>query len=36
MEAAGRIAEAGHKAVSNLRGGIVAWAQEIDPEITIV
>lgn len=36
MEAARRIAEAGHTAVSNLSGGIVAWAQEIDSGLKVV
>lgn len=36
MEAARRIADAGHKAVSNLNGGIIAWAEEIDSELTVI
>jgi len=36
MEAARRIAEAGHTAVSNLSGGMVAWAQEIDSGLKVV
>ena len=36
MEAARVIADAGHKAVSNLNGGIIAWAEEIDSELTVI
>ena len=36
IEAARRIAEAGHTAVSNLSGGMVAWAQEIDSGLKVV
>jgi rhodanese-related sulfurtransferase len=36
MAAARRIAATGHDEVFSLRGGIAAWADEIEPDLRVV
>jgi adenylyltransferase/sulfurtransferase len=34
--AARRLLEAGHREVFNLRGGLLAWARDVDPDVVVV
>ena len=36
MEAARRLSGAGFGSVSNLRGGLIAWAEEVEPGLPVV